>query len=301
MSTAKGVTMTAYTVAIDDTTAAWRTVDWIADAVDPATDSVRLVTVSEYTGEALERSEERLEAAEQRLRSTHAELTVRHDVTGGPTVDRLVSDATRGDMLVIGGNQVHTFVAAARGRVAERVVAHAVTPVVVVPEHWERSDGPVVVGVDGRSASAALSWAADRAARGRHELALVRAWAVPSAVDVYAAVDLQEDRDLWSKEADLELRAALRAVGAAQPGLHVTGEAVEGQARDVVLRSSRGASLIVVGRRHRTALGGFITGSVGERLMHEGHAPVCIVPEPTHTGGGTESERRPEQLHAEVR
>ncbi|WP_144713245.1 universal stress protein [Curtobacterium pusillum] len=293
--------MTAYTVAIDDTTAAWRTVDWIADAVDPATDSVRLVTVSEFYGEALARSEERLSAAEQRLRSAHVGLSVTHDVTGGPTADRLVSDAARGDVLVIGGNQVHTFVAAVRGRVAERVVAHAVTPVVVVPERWERSEGPVVVGIDGRSASAALSWAADRAARGRRELSLVRAWAVPSAVDAYAAVYLQEDRDLWSQEADIELRAALRAVGAAHPGLHVTGEAVEGQARDVILRSSRGASLVVVGRRHRTALGGFLTGSVGERLMHDGHVPVCIVPEPVHSGTGGESEHRPDHQHAEVR
>lgn len=301
MSTAKGVTMTAYTVAIDDTTAAWRTIDWIVDVVDPLSDSVRLLTVSEFTGEALTRSEERLAAAEERIRAAHGGLAVTHDVTGGPTTDRLVSDAARGDVLVIGGNQVHTFSAAVRGRVAERVVAHTVTPVVVVPEHWERSDGPVVVGVDGRSASAALSWAADRAARCRHELDLVRAWAVPSAVDAYASVYLQEDRDLWSKEADLELRAALRAVGAAHPGLRVTGEAVEGQARDVVLRSSRGASLVVVGRRHRTALGGFLTGSVGERLMHEGHVPVCVVPEPAHTGAGVESEHGPDQQHAGVR
>ncbi|QKS16900.1 universal stress protein [Curtobacterium sp. Csp2] len=292
--------MTAYTVAIDDTTAAWRTVDWIIDAVDPRSDSVRLLTVSEFYGEALARSEERLAAAEQRIRSACTGLAVTSDVTGGPTADRLVSDAARGDVLVIGGNQVHTFSAAVRGRVAERVVAHAVTPVVVVPEHWERADGPVVVGVDGVSAAAALSWAADRAARDHRELCLVRAWSVPSSVEPYAAVYLQADRDLWSEEADLELRAALRAVGAAQPGLHVTGEAVEGNARDVVLRSSRGASLVVVGRRHRTALGGFITGSVGERLMHNGHAPVCIVPEPARTGTGTESERRSERLH-EVR
>ncbi|MFL0360931.1 universal stress protein [Curtobacterium flaccumfaciens] len=293
--------MTAYTVAIDDTTAAWRTVDWIVDVVDPLSDSVRLLTVSEFYGEALTRSEERLAAAEERIRAAHGGLAVTHDVTGGPTTDRLVSDAARGDVLVIGGNQVHTFSAAVRGRVAERVVAHAVTPVVVVPEHWERSDGPVVVGVDSRSASAALSWAAGWAAHERRDFALVRAWAVPIPVEPYAAVYLQEDRDLWSQGADLELQAALRAAGAAQPGLHVTGETVEGHARDVVLRSSRGASLVVVGRRHRTALGGFLTGSVGERLMHDGHAPVCIVPEPEHTDAGTDAEHRSEPSHAEVR
>lgn len=35
--------------------------------------------------------------------------------------------------------------------------------------------------------------------------------------------------------------------------------------------------------------------------MHEGHVPVCVVPEPPHTDTGTKPERRSEQLHAGVR
>ena len=291
--------MTAYTVAIDDTVAGWRTVDWAADNVDPATDQVRLLTVSEFYGEALTRSEHRLEAAEQRLRSAHPALAVTHDVTGGPTADRLVADAKLGDVLVIGAQQVHTLTAALTGRVTERVVAHATVPVVVVPEEWERTDGPVVVGIDGRSAATALAWAADTAQRLGKELNLVRAWAVPTAMAPYANIYLEEDRVLWSNEADIELRAALRAVGGAHPGLKVTGDTVEGQPRDVMLQSSRGASLVVVGRRHRTALGGFLAGSVGEKLMHQGHAPVCVVPQPRRAPASDEQTGNRE--HAEAR
>lgn len=291
--------MTAYTVAIDDSVAGWKTVDWAVDAVDPAVDDVRLLTVSEFFGEALTRSQHRLDAAEQRLRTVHPGLSVTHDVTGGPTADRLVADAALGDVLVIGAPQVHTLTAAITGRVAERIVAHATTPVVVVPEEWERSDGPVVVGVDGRSAASALAWAADAAERRGADLALVRAWAVPTAMAPYADISLEEDRVLWSDEADIELRAALRAVGGAHPALRVDGSSVEGQPRDVVLQSSRGASLVVVGRRHRTALGGFLAGSVGERLMHRGHAPVCIVPQPRRVAGSDDRTREP--AHAEAR
>ncbi|WP_396288286.1 universal stress protein [Curtobacterium sp. KT1] len=290
--------MTAYTVAIDNTVAGWKTIDWTGDTVDPATDSVRLLTVSEFYGEALTRSENRLAAAAERLRTTHPGLAVTHDVTGGPTADRLVADAVLGDVLVIGARQAHTIAAAITGRVAERVVAHATTPVIVVPEQWERADGPVVVGVDGRSAASALAWAADAAQRRGRELDLVRAWAVPIAMAPYANIYLEEDRALWSNEADIELRAAIRAVGNAHPGLRVDGSSVEGQPREVMLQSSRGASLVVVGRRHRTAIGGFLAGSVGEHLMHHGHAPVCVVPQPRRRA--EDSDRVAEPAHAEV-
>jgi len=294
----KGMIMTAYTVAIDNTVAGWKTVDWIVGNVEPATDSVRLLTVIELYGEALARVETRLAAAEERLRTAHPGLAVTRDVTGGPTVDRLVADATLGDVLVIGAQQTHTIAAAIAGRIAERVVAHATTPVIVIPEQWERADGPVVIGVDGRSAVSALAWAARTADRLGRNLELVRAWAVPMAVSPYGNIYLQEDRALWSNEADIELRAAIRAVGSTHPGLHVDGSSVEGQPREVMLHSSRGASLVVVGRRHRTAIGGFLTGSVGEHLMHQGHAPVCIVPQPRRRPESP--DRAAEHAHTEL-
>jgi len=275
--------MTEYTVAVDDTVAGWRAVEWAADNVDRATDTVRLLTVNEFYGESPTRSEHRLEAAEQQLLDAQPGLAIVHDVTDGPTADRLVLDAGHGDVLVIGAQQLHTITAALTGRIAERVVAHATTPVVVVPEEWERSDGPVVVGVDGRTAAAALAWAASTAERIVRDLHLVRAWAVPTAMAPYANIYLEEDRVLWSNAADIELQAALHAVKNEHQSLQLAAESVEGQARDVVLQAARGASLVVVGRRHRTALGGFLTGSVGETLMHRGHTPVCIVPQPRRT------------------
>jgi len=272
--------MTEYTVAVDDSVAGWRAVEWAADNVDRATDTVRLLTVSEFYGESATRSEHRLEAAEQQLLDAHPGLRITHDLTEGPTTDRLVLDAGLGDVLVIGAQQVHTITAALTGRIAERVVAHATTPVVVVPEEWERSHGPVVVGIDGRTAAAALAWAASTAERIARDLHLVRAWAVPTALAPYANIYLEEDRILWSNAADVELRAALHAVENAHPRIRLTAESVQGQARDVVLQAARSASLVVIGRRHRTALGGFLTGSVGETLMHRGHTPVCVVPQP---------------------
>jgi nucleotide-binding universal stress UspA family protein len=270
--------MTRYTVAIDETPAGWKTVEWVNTCVGQPTDSVRLLTVSEFYGEALTRSEQRLHEAAALVHKAHPDLEVEEDVTGGPTADRLVFDAGEGDVLVIGGNQVHRFLAALSGRVAERVVAHAVTPVVVVPERWVASSGPVVVGVDSRTAASALAFAADVASQQGRRLVFVRAWELPSVASPYGMVYLDTDRKLWEHESQLELDAAIRAVSRSHPDLVTRAEMRQGSPRGVMVRAAEEASLVVVGRRHRTAIGAFLLGSVSETLMHEGQTPVCIVP-----------------------
>jgi nucleotide-binding universal stress UspA family protein len=271
--------MTAYTVAIDDTLAGRQTVDWVDENVDAVEDRVRLLTVIELYGDSLARIQDRLATASDRLRLRHPGLRVEQDVTGGPTADRLVADADLGDVLVIGSRQVHTILATLAGRIAERVVAHARTPVVVVPERWEHGTGPVVVGVDGRTAASALAFAADRAVRARVELVLLRAWEVPTEVVASPSIYLEEDRHLWERESVIELEAALDAVASAHPDLPVRAEQCRGLPADELLRCARGASLVVVGRRHRTAIGAFLAGSVGETLMHRSTAPLCVVPQ----------------------
>ncbi|WP_066516291.1 universal stress protein [Curtobacterium ammoniigenes] len=271
--------MTGYTVAIDDTPAAWKTVEWVDGALRPG-DRVRLLTVSEFYGETYTRSEGRLDAAERRLAESHPDVVIAHDIVGGPTADRLVLDGSRDDVLVIGSQQVHRFTATLAGRVAERVVAHSTRPVLVVPENWERTEGPVLVGVDSVTAAAALGFAADLAGRSGRDLVLVRAWRPIYDSLPYSGVYLDEDRDLWEHEGRLELDAAIRAIGKAHPDLHVRGARREGSIADSLLHEAAAehAALIVVGRRHHSALSAFLGGSVSEEIMHRGHTPLCVVP-----------------------
>ncbi|AOX67182.1 hypothetical protein BJK06_16950 [Curtobacterium sp. BH-2-1-1] len=270
---------TCWTVAVDDSDAAWNSLDWV-DGVVQDTDTVRLETVHEPRGETLDRSTGRLTIAEHRLRERHPGLRVERAVVSGPTLARLLDDATDTDVLVIGGRRSERLWASLTGRVAERVVAHATAPVVVVPEHWRpgRVDDAVVAGVDGRTASSALGFAARYAQRCRDGLVLVRAWEPPTSVSPFGAVYLERDRPLWEHEGQLELDAAIRAVSRSHPELRMRGELRQGRPSEVLIRAATTASLVVVGRRHGSALGAFLTGSVGEVLLHRASAPVCVVP-----------------------
>ncbi|WP_169795866.1 universal stress protein [Curtobacterium ammoniigenes] len=269
--------MTTFDVGIDDTAAAWNALEWVDEVVDPAHDAVRLLTIDGMSGEDLEWAEERLQAAKQRLLHHHPGLHVVRAVIEGPTVRQLVEDSRTRDVLVLGGRQTHRFAAAISGRVAERVVAQSAAPVVVIPEGWMRSaEGPVVVGVDSGSAGRALEVAASFAERLGRRLVLLRAWDLPFAQTPYGMILTDDDPNFWREGADLELAAAQRAVHRRHAALTIERQSRRGSAADALI-AVQNPALIVLGRRHRSAAEAFLTGSVGERLMHHGTAPVCVV------------------------
>ena len=271
---------THWTVALDETAAAWNTLEWM-DANVANGDSVRLLTVQEHFGDTRERSASRLTLAEHHLESRHRDLRIERVVTDGPTIERLLRDATPADVLVIGGRRSDRIWAALTGRIAERVIAHATMPVVVVPERWRRKHDAdaIVTGVDSRTAADALAFAAGRAERTRDGLVLVRAWEPPTSVSPFGLVYLERDRPLWEHEAQLELDAAIRAVGRSHPDLRMRGELRQGRPSEVLQRAATSAALIVIGRRRRSALAAFLAGSVGEVLLHRAQTPVCVVPD----------------------
>ncbi|MFJ7288622.1 universal stress protein [Curtobacterium sp. NPDC098951] len=270
--------MTRYTVAVDDSDAAQAAVEWLAGVVDPGLDVVKAVSVPELVGDLPSRAEHRLLEARAVLLHHQPRLRVTTDLVDGGTVRGLLRGGATGDVLVIGGRQRRRLLAAVRGRVAERVVAEATMPVIVVPEERVELGGPVVLGVDSRSGAAALAYAGALAARWHRELVLVRAWQSPSTTTPFGAVYFEGDLSTWERTADLQLEAALHAVDAAHPDVAVLGRPRRGSAGHVLLHESASASLVVVGRRHRSAVTGLLSGSVGERLMHEAHVPVLIVP-----------------------
>lgn len=270
---------TRWIVAVDDSDASWNGLDWLDLAVRDH-DVVRLLTVHERAGETRERSTGRLTIAEHRLRDRHPRLRVVREVVDGPTVSRLLFDATDGDVLVIGGRRSERVWAALTGRVAERIVARVAVPVVVVPERWRvgRDEDAVVVGVDGRTAGTALAFAAQVAEGCRDGLVLVRAWEPPTSVSPFGAVYLERDRPRWEHEGQLELDAAIRTVSRSHPDLRMRGELRQGRPSETLARAAATASVVVVGRRHRSAVGAFLGGSVGESLMHRSSVPLCVVP-----------------------
>jgi nucleotide-binding universal stress UspA family protein len=117
----------------------------------------------------------------------------------------------------------------------------------------------VVVGVDGRESSwAAVDFAAAEAARRGSRLRLLEA--CPRRGD----------------GPHTTLTAVVRRVCATWPGLDVVAHNVTADPADALVRASRSADLLVVGRRARAA--GRRPGSTGAHLAAHGLCPVVVVP-----------------------
>jgi nucleotide-binding universal stress UspA family protein len=182
------------------------------------------------------------------------------------------------DVLVIGVPQASPVARALSGWVPERVTANSGIPVIAVPEHWEERHGSIVVGVDADTSDAALEFAAGRALAAGCELTIVHAWQVPTVSTPYGYAYVEEDRGIWARQAEeLVLHFAHRALEQF-PGLRVRTAVREGRAGRVLVGLSDSASMLVVGRRHHTLLGGALFGSVGQQLLRESGIPVATVP-----------------------
>ncbi|MFC4043656.1 universal stress protein [Dactylosporangium siamense] len=120
-------------------------------------------------------------------------------------------------------------------------------------------DRPVVVGVDGSTASlGAVRWAADEAARHDRTLRIVHALCWEGPADGQGVVlDAAADARGW------------------QPGLVVETVTVGGPAARVLQEQSRTASLVVIGGRPHD--GGLLNSSVGAHLAAFAHCPVLVV------------------------
>ncbi|WP_086664572.1 universal stress protein [Lentzea kentuckyensis] len=144
----------------------------------------------------------------------------------------------------------------------------------------ENESRPVVVGVDGSPASlAALRWAVEDARRRGCAVDAVLAWHAdygvmigPLPAEVYADVSPQAmkaaaqsvlDRSVEGFE-DVEIRRVL----------------VEGDARDVLVKASADAALLVVGNRGHGRLAEAIIGSVSAYCVHHAACPVVVIREP---------------------
>ena len=138
----------------------------------------------------------------------------------------------------------------------------------------------IVVGVDGSDgARVGLQRAVNEASLHGARLRVVCAWSIPS--EVYAggfAPGIDEATfDGFREAAEIIVREALAEVQRMAPGLESEGEAVEGQAAEVLLREAEDASLIVVGNRGRGGFASLLLGSVSQQVVHHAHCPVLVV------------------------
>jgi nucleotide-binding universal stress UspA family protein len=156
--------------------------------------------------------------------------------------------------------------------------------------------GPIVVGIDGSSASvAALRWAANMAAAQRRELVAVAVWE-PHPIAPYAPPEglHPEERE----RPEHVLTAAVCEAVAAVPGVKVRQVPAAGLPARVLLRQAEGAELLVLGsHRHATAYSP-APGPVVLACLRGAPCPVVVVRERDEP---VPSPRQPEEVRAHER
>ena len=134
--------------------------------------------------------------------------------------------------------------------------------------------GRIVVGIDGSPpAQAALSWAIDEARlRG---LGLRIVYAFPALVSFFGTTAHE-----YYPEVEKEARSMFGKALAEAPALDdldVERTLEPGNAAEILVEASRGASLLVVGPHGRGAFHGMLMGSVTMHCVQQAHCPVVIV------------------------
>ncbi|MDQ0958145.1 nucleotide-binding universal stress UspA family protein [Streptomyces sp. B4I13] len=203
----------------------------------------------------------------------------------------LESEAEEAELLVLGSQGFGAVGGFFAGSVAMATVAHVQRPVVLVragnraeDERFPDADGRppdrtpyrvVVLAVDlddpcdtligfGFEAAACRN-ATLRVVYVRHTARFPSATAAPA-------------RDMDQAEADRALGAALQPWREKFPTVRVQALAVNGGPAQGIMKASRDAGLLVVGRRPRHAAVGARTGPVAHAVIHHVGCPVAVVP-----------------------
>lgn len=140
---------------------------------------------------------------------------------------------------------------------------------------------PVVVGVDGQPPSAqALDWAVDEASRQHLPMLLVHARPVPLRGPVLdPALDPGLDGAPLpaDPESDRILEEAVDRVRTLSPRTQVETATGYGRASNLLVDTSTGAAMVVVGARGRGSLRSAMLGSTSVDVAAHAHSPVAVV------------------------
>ncbi|MCX4825650.1 universal stress protein [Streptomyces sp. NBC_01142] len=210
-----------------------------------------------------------------------AALKVTSELTADDPVTALIEASRGASAVVVGSRGRGELAGLLLGSVGLAVAARAGSPVIVVrgeEVNLRRGFHRIVVGIDEPEKSrAALEFALREAEMHGATLCVVHAWRCP-AREIPDHPDHRADTEQHTRHAEELLAAALRLVGRTDRVADIQREAVEGQARPVLLDTSLTADLLVVGARRRTGRLGMQLGPVNHGVLHHAACPVAVVP-----------------------
>ncbi|AMW08578.1 universal stress protein UspA [Streptomyces qaidamensis] len=226
-----------------------------------------------------------LTAAE--LTDRYPDLQVESAQADDPPACALPTAARDAGLLVAGTRGTGGFEGLAVGSVALRTAAAAPCPVVLVPHRpfMEGASaagrgGQVVLGFDAhRPVGGVAAFAFSAADARRARLRVVQAWAFPAeSVSPRTLVVTEEDRAAWEDEEVLRLSDALRPWQEKYPRVVVGADVMLLHPAEALLNASRGADLLIVGRRTERASPEGRLGPVAHAVLHHTRCPVAVVP-----------------------
>ena len=135
--------------------------------------------------------------------------------------------------------------------------------------------GRIVVGVDGSELSGlALAWAARQAELTGATMEALTAWHWPQTYGYPLPVGEGYDPKVAAARV---LDAAVDRIRLEHPRLEVRTETLEGPASRALVEASKGADLLVLGRRGHGEISGMLLGSVSAYCVAHAHCPVVVV------------------------
>ncbi|PUA79332.1 universal stress protein [Nocardioides currus] len=219
-----------------------------------------------------------LDGARARLaRAGVLDVALEHRV--GRVVTELLDAATTSSLLVVGSNGHEVVGEVFLGSVSQQVARHASCPVVVVRRPHAATARRIVVGVDGSAGSrAALEFACHRAELTGEDVVALHGWHVRNpSTDVWSAVP----RTLEDEERrELLLAESIAGLREDHPDAQIEPEAVPVDPATCLVDASTVASMVVVGARGQSFVGGLLLGSVSQAVLRHAQCTVAVVREP---------------------
>ncbi|MFI6444440.1 universal stress protein [Kitasatospora sp. NPDC050543] len=278
-------------VGIDGSAQSAAAARWAAEEARRSGRALRMVHVVDEEGGALARTGQPVDrlprsvtAIRDRIAAVLPELEIACERIPGSPAYALAAAGERGGLLVLGSRGLGGFTGLLVGSVGLRTAAHAGCPVVLVRDDADGtagSRGEVVVGVRGdRPCDAVLAFAFDQAVRRGAVLRAVEARTSPAGpYATQAPLDQRSIRESLATARLVHLQDALGRWREKFPEVRTQAEVVGRGAADALLEASRGASLVVLGRRapgHPMATPRL--GAVAHAVLHHAHGPVAVVP-----------------------
>lgn len=267
------------TVGIDDSTGAHAALRWVAHRAGTTPMRVELVHAIEwYEAESYwAATRARIEKLGELITAENADVSVSVTLRAGSPKQILLDTSERSDLLVIGAHRSRIIRSALAGSLPEAIATLAAVPTVVVADDADIRDGDIVIGIADGEPNAPVVFGAREAARSGSRVSLVSAWQLPIPMGAHP-VTLAERPELFRESAELELTGATAVLRAEAPDVAVLELLAEGSPVEALVDAATHAAMIVVGRKHRTTIGGAVFGSTARDLFHRTRTPVCVVP-----------------------